>query len=128
MIIRLLESIGDNVIGYSVRTYDFLTFLFKCIGLMLLPVSYTKSSIDFLIKQIYLSSIKNIFSFVFFLHFFLGSIFIVLAISFAINFNLQDQIGDILVLFVINEFSPFFYYSFFYFYLYFSITGKNSKY
>lgn len=107
MIIRFLESIGDSVIGYSVRTYDFLIFLFKCIGLMLLPISYSKSSIDFLIKQIYLSSIKYIFSFIF-SALFLGSIFIVLAISFAINFSLQDQIGDILVLFVINEFSPFF--------------------
>lgn len=104
---KFLENIGDSVINYSIRTYDFLIFFFKCIGLIFLPSSYTKTSIEYLIKQIYLNSIKYIFYFIF-SALFLGSIFIVIAVSFAINFSLQDQIGNILVSFVINEFSPFF--------------------
>lgn len=102
-----VEDLGDAIIKYSVRTSDFLVFLFQCMRQMFLPSSYSRLSINFLIEQIYISSIKHIFSFVF-SAIFLGSILIGIAISFSINFNLQEQIGDLLVLFVINEFSPFF--------------------
>lgn len=107
LFVKFVENIGDRIIKYSLATYDFLTFLFKCIGNMFLLSNYGKSSRIFLIKQVYLSCLENLFSFIF-LAFFLGSIIIVIAISFAINFNLIDQIGDLLVLVVINEFSPFF--------------------
>lgn len=104
---NFVEGIGDRTIKYSLSTYDFLVFFIKCLGNLFLPSNYGRSSRIFLIKQIYLSSISNLFSFIF-LALFLGSILIVLAISFAINFSLVDQIGDLLVLIVINEFSPFF--------------------
>ncbi|PLY07038.1 MAG: hypothetical protein C0625_07535 [Arcobacter sp.] len=104
---KIVENIGDKVIIYSFATYDFLVFLFKCIGNIFLPSNYSKSSRIFLVKQIYLSSIENLFSFIF-LALFLGSIIIVIAISFAITFNLVDQMGDLLVLLIVNEFSPFF--------------------
>lgn len=105
--VGFIENIGENVINYSIRTYDFLRFLFKFIGQIFSIKSYSKKSREFLIEEIYLSSIRYLFSFIF-SALFLGSIFIVIAISFAINFNLIDQIGEILVLFVFNEFSPFF--------------------
>lgn len=104
---KLVENIGDKIIGYSLASYDFFIFLFQCIGNMFMPSNYSKSSRVFFVRQIYLSSIENLFSFVF-LALFLGPILIVIAISFAINFNLLEQIGDLLVLLVINEFSPFF--------------------
>jgi len=107
VLVEFIENIGDTVVTHSIRTYDFLLFLFKCIGQIFSLNSYSSSSIDFLIKQIYVSSIKHLFSFVF-LSLFLGSIFIVVAISFAMNFNLLEQIAELLVLFVFNEFSPFF--------------------
>lgn len=105
--VKFVENIGSRVINYSFATYDFLVFLLKCIGNMFLPSNYTKSSKIILIKQIYLSCIVNLFSFIF-SALFLGSVIIVIAITFAINFNLLDQIGDLLVLLIINEFSPFF--------------------
>lgn len=104
---NFVENIGDRMIKYSLSTYDFIIFFLKCLGNLFLLSNYSKSSRMFFVKQIYLSSIKNLYLFIF-LALFLGSILIVVAISFAINFNLIDQIGDLLVLFVINLFSPFF--------------------
>ena len=104
---EFIENIGDRVINYSIGTYSFIKFLFKCIAYIFLPSTYTKATRDFLIEQIYLASIKHLFLFISFA-LFLGSILIVIAISFALNFNLVEQIGDLLVIFVINEFSPFF--------------------
>lgn len=105
--VNFIEYVGDRVIKYSLFTYDFIIFLFKCFWNIFLPSNYCKSSRILFVKQIYLSAIENLFSFIF-LALFLGSILIVIAISFAINFSLVEQIGDLLVLFVINEFSPFF--------------------
>lgn len=107
LFIKFVENIGDRVIIYSLATYSFLVFLFRCLGNLFLLSNYNKASRISLFKQIYLSGIRNIFSFIF-LAVFLGSILIVIAISFAISFGLVEQIGDLLVLFVINEFSPFF--------------------
>lgn len=107
LFVKFVENIGDRVIKYSLATYDFLVFLFQCLGNMFILSNYGKSSRIILVKQVYLSSIENLFSFIF-SALFLGSILIVIAISFALSFNLIDQIGDLLVLLVINEFSPFF--------------------
>lgn len=104
---NFIEHIGDRVIKYSLWTYDFVIFLFQCIANLFLPSNYRKVSRVFFVKQIYLSSVENLYSFIF-LALLLGPILIVIAISFAINFNLLEQIGDLLVLLVINEFSPFF--------------------
>ncbi|WP_072681180.1 ABC transporter permease [Arcobacter sp. LA11] len=120
---NFVENVGNRVISYSLATYDFLVFFFKVIGNMFLPSNYGKSSRIFLVKQVYLSSIENLFSFIF-LALFLGSIIIVIAISFALNFNLIDQIGDLLVLLVINEFSPFFTTLFFMFVYSLSLAEK----
>ncbi len=105
--VKFIEYLGDRVIKYSLFTYDFIIFLFLCLWNIALPSNYGKASRIFFLKQIYLSAIKNLFSFIF-LAIFLGSILIVIAISFAINFNLIEEIGNLLVLLVINEFSPFF--------------------
>ncbi len=105
--VQFIENIGTIVVNSAVRTYDFLRFLFLFIGQIFSTKSYSKNSREFLIEQIYENSIKHLFSFVF-LALFLGSILIVIAISFAKSFGLQEQIGDLLVLFIVNEFSPFF--------------------
>ena len=121
-----IENIGSRVISSSLFTYDFFVFLFRCLGNMFLVRNYGKSSRIFLIKQIYLSSLENLFSFLF-LALFFGSILIVIAISFAINFNLVDQIGNLLVLLIINEFSPFFTTLFFMFVYTLSLAQKVSS-
>jgi ABC-type transporter Mla maintaining outer membrane lipid asymmetry permease subunit MlaE len=107
LFVQFIENLGEKVIRYSLGTYDFLLLLFQCISQIFSLKSYEKTARTFFIEQIYLSTIKHLFSFVLFA-IFLGSILIVIAISFAINFSLLDQIGDLLVLFVINVFSPFF--------------------
>lgn len=107
LLTQFIENIGSKVIRYSLGTCDFLLFLFLCIAEIFSFKSYNNKARAFFLEQIYESSVKNLLSFVFFA-IFLGSIFIVIAISFAINFNLLDQMGDLLVSFVINEFSPFF--------------------
>lgn len=123
-LLNFIESTGNRVIKYSLFTYDFIIFLFKCLRNIFLPSNYCKASRIFLIKQIYLSAIKNLFPFIF-LALFLGPIIIVIAISFAINFSLIEQIGDLLVLLVINEFSPFF--TTLFFILAYSLLLKKSR-
>ncbi len=124
LLIKFIENIGDRVINYSLFTYDFILFLFLCLWNIILPSNYSKASRIMFIKHIYLSAIENLLSFVF-LALFLGSILIVIAISFALNFNLVEQIGALLVSLIINEFSPFFT-SIFYIFTY-SLAIKEKK-
>lgn len=107
LFVQFIENLGDRVIRYSLGTYDFLRFLFQCIFQIFSFKSYEKKARAFFIEQIYASSVKHLFPFILFA-IFLGSVLIVIAITFAINFSLLDQIGDLLVLFVVNEFAPFF--------------------
>lgn len=123
---KFIEYIGDRVIKHSLFTYDFIIFLLLCLWNIVLLRNYGKSSRIFFIKQIYLSAIKNLFSFIF-LALFFGSILIVIAINFSIKFNLLGQIGDLLVLLLINEFSPFFTSLFFIFVYSLSIQDERSK-
>lgn len=123
---KFIEFIGDRVIKYSLFTYDFILFSFLCLANIFLPYNYAKASRISLVKQIYLSSIKNLFLFIF-LALVFGSVLIVIAITFSIKFNLIEQIGDLLVFLVINEFAPFFTSLFFIFVYSLSLQeGKKS--
>lgn len=107
MLVRFVENIGDSVIRFILETYGFIYFLFYCLVQIFLPKSYSKNSLAVLFEQIYLSSIKNLISFVF-LSLIFGSIIIVITIYLAIHYNLLEQFGELLVFFMINEFTPFF--------------------
>lgn len=107
MIGKTLENTGEKAIFSFQETYAFVLFISRLIFYTLHPKSYSKKSREYIIEQIYLSGVKKLPSFIF-LAFVLGSILILIAIIFAIKFSLVDEIGTLLVLFVVNEFSPMF--------------------
>lgn len=112
MIVQFIENIGDSVIRLILGTYSFMQFLLFCLKQMFTLSNYTKASKDFWIEQVYLSSLKNLFLFIF-LALLFGSIIIVITIYLAINFNILEQFGKLLVFLLINELTPIFTTAFF---------------
>jgi phospholipid/cholesterol/gamma-HCH transport system permease protein len=74
---------------------------------MLNPKSYNPAMMMVLTKQIYFTALGIIPLFIMMAAIF-GSIIIGIVISLATQYNLQEQIGSIIITFVIDEFSPFF--------------------
>ncbi len=107
MFLKLLENTGDKTILSFKEGFSFIFFIFESILNILNPFSYNKTMFKNLILEIYESSIKRFLSFLF-LAVVLGSILILIAIIFAMKFNLVEQIGVILISFIVNEFSPIF--------------------
>ncbi len=107
MFLKLLENTGDKTILSFKEGFSFIFFIFESIFNILNPFSYNKTMFKNLILEIYESSIRRFLSFLF-LAVVLGSILILIAIIFAMKFNLVEQIGVILISFIVNEFSPIF--------------------
>jgi phospholipid/cholesterol/gamma-HCH transport system permease protein len=107
MMIKLIERLGEKTVDYYIQAVGFIAFVFRSMAYALDSDSYTQDSRKYLIQQLYLGTVKILPSFVF-LALFLGSVFIVLAMMFAINFNLSEQIGRILVIVTVDEFAPLF--------------------
>lgn len=107
MILKFIENIGNKGIIYFMRTIDFFSFVIKITLYMFHLQTYSKKSINLLVEQIYLSSIKILPLFIF-IAFVLGSALIMISVVFAIHYNLQNQIGMLLVSFIFNEFAPLF--------------------
>lgn len=107
MIIKFIHKLGGKGIDYYIRTIDFISFVFRCLFYMFHPRSYGKIGMNTLVNQLYLSSV-NLLPLFILSALFLGSALIIIALVFAINYNLQEQIGTLLVSFVMNEFAPLF--------------------
>lgn len=107
MVLKYIESLGSRVLLNTSGIFSFLNFVFTNLYYIFNFKSYRKNSRDYLIEQIYSSGVSRLPAFLF-LSVVLGSILIVITIIFAIQFNLIDQIGFLLVIFVVNEFSPMF--------------------
>lgn len=107
MILRWTETLGDKVIQKILSLYTGLEFSILCFFHALNPWSYNKEMRESFVRQIYSMSITviPIFSFIAFLF---GSIVLGIVIATASKYNLQMQLGSIIVNFVINDFSPIF--------------------
>jgi len=107
MILNLIESVGDKTIKKIISLYKLQVFSFICLLHILQPSSYNATMKISLVKNIFHTSIRSlpIFSV---LALVLGSFIIGVVISMATKFNLQTQIGSIIISFVVNEFSPLF--------------------
>lgn len=105
--LKFLESIGDKAIGFYLSIYEALHFTSLCIIHMLQPKSYNPAMRMVLIKQIYFTAVGIIPLFITIAILF-GSVIIGVVIALATQYNLQSQIGSIIITFVLNEFSPFF--------------------
>jgi len=107
VILRFVESIGDKTINMVVEFLEATKFIFLCITHMLTPSSYNPAMRMVLTKQIYFTSVGILPLFSMMAMFF-GSIIIGIVIVLATQYNLEDNIGSIIINFVMDEFSPFF--------------------
>lgn len=107
MILGLIERVGDRTINTILSFYEAVKFTAVCIVYMLRPSSYSPAMIMVLTKQIYFTCVGIIPLFTTIALIF-GSIIIGAVILLATEYNLQDDIGSILITFVIDEFAPFF--------------------
>lgn len=107
MILRFVEGVGDKTINTLSSFYEALKFASLCIFHMLRPRSYNPAMRMVLTKQIYFTAVGIIPTFIM-MAFMFGSVIVGVVIALATEYNLQDQIGSILVTFVIDEFAPFF--------------------
>ncbi len=107
MILRFIENIGAKTISSISSLFEALKFTSLCIIHMLNPRSYNPAMRMVLTKQIYFTAVGIIVPFIM-MAFLFGSVIIGVVISLATEYSLQDQIGSIIITFVIDEFAPFF--------------------
>ena len=107
MILKFIEDVGDKTMGTFSSFYEALKFTFICLIHMVQPRSYNPAMRMVLTKQIYFTAVTIIPLFIM-MAFLFGSIIIGAVIALATEYFLQDQIGSIIITFVINEFAPFF--------------------
>ena len=107
MIIKFTENIGDKSIEFLYAIYEALKFTAICLIHMFNPNSYNPAMRMVLVKQIYFTAVTVLPLFIFMATLF-GSIVIGVVIMVATEYSLQDEIGSIIVAFVIDEFAPFF--------------------
>ncbi|MEA2091648.1 MAG: ABC transporter permease [Campylobacterota bacterium] len=107
MILRFIESIGDKTIYMISSLYEALKFTSICLIQMVQPSSYNPAMRMVLTKQIYFTAVGIIPLFTAMAILF-GSVIIGIVIALATEYSLQDEIGSIIITFVIDEFSPFF--------------------
>ena len=101
---RFINRVGYKTIGFTLTSYEVILFMSISILNILNPRHYNSYIYTRFITQIYQTSIKTIPHFIIVAAVF-GSTLIGLLIVLAANFNLQVQIGALIVTFVINEFA-----------------------
>jgi len=107
VVIKAIETIGEKSIKSVYSLYEVVHFSSICFIHMLNPKSYNPAMRMVLVKQIYFTAVGIIPLFISMAILF-GSIIIGAVILLASEYSLQDQIGSIIITFVVDEFSPFF--------------------
>lgn len=106
-LIKFTESIGDATLSFLDSLYEALHFSALCLIHLLQAKSYSPAMRMVLIKQIYFTAVRVLPLFIILASVF-GSVFVGVVIVLATKYNLQSEIGSILITFVLNEFAPFF--------------------
>ena len=104
MLSKFIHRVGDKTIQSMLSYYEVVLFMSISVFNILNPRNYNSHINTHLLTQIYQTSIKTIPHFILVAAVF-GSILIGLVIVVAANFNMQIQIGSLIVTFVINEFA-----------------------
>ncbi len=104
---KFIENIGDKTINSIILFYQILHFTVLSIFFILNYRNYNSKTVKSIVNFIYYIAISALPIFLIIASV-LGFVFFGIFISVATKFNLQTQIGFILVNFVVNEFSPLF--------------------
>ena len=107
MIIKFIENIGNMTIVMLYAIYEALKFTLLCLIHLVNPNSYNSAMRMVLVKQIYFTAVTILPVFIAMATLF-GSIIIGAVIMVATKYSLQNEIGSIIITFVIDEFAPFF--------------------
>ncbi len=104
--LRFLESIGDYVIRTFRYYLDLFTFSITCLLSIAHPKTYNPASRVIFVRQTYSTSLHLVPAFLI-LAIGLGTFLMGVITSVAMNYSLEDHIGEILVRFVLVELVPF---------------------
>ncbi|MDX1295089.1 MAG: ABC transporter permease [Sulfurimonadaceae bacterium] len=107
MMITAAEAVGDKTLYALYSVYEALHFTALCLVHIIKPGSYHAAMRTVMVKQIYFTAVQVLPMFIF-VGMIFGSVIIGYVVSLAIDYSLQEEIGTILVAFVMHEFAPFF--------------------
>lgn len=105
--LSFLESIGNATTQKAFSFYQAVRFSLSCLYHLILPSSYHSAARMVLVKQVYFTAVQILPLFIWMALLF-GSVFIGAIIVLAKQYGLQNEIGEILSVFVLDEFAPFF--------------------
>lgn len=105
MLLKLSEYTGEKTLHFFHNKSRFIQFVFTILFKIFSPACYNTAMKTVLVKQIYFTSVQILPIFIF-LGMLIGTLIIGILVSQAAEYNLLSEIGDILVYFIFNEFSP----------------------
>ncbi|PHR55615.1 MAG: ABC transporter permease [Arcobacter sp.] len=100
-----VQAIGLKTFKLFFIFKEALYFTFLCLFKLFSKNSYNSATRTILVKQIYFTSVQ-ILPMLFITGLVFGSVFIALIVHLALDYGLEDHIGNILIALVINEFAP----------------------
>jgi phospholipid/cholesterol/gamma-HCH transport system permease protein len=104
-LISTIETIGSSAIRLNSSFAEAFTFYYLLTKKTLSPFSYNKPIIREILRQIYLTSYKNIFS-VLFTSIIFGSLFVGVIMNTLKSYGLTDMTGDVVVKLFAVEIAP----------------------
>lgn len=107
MIVKTVENIGAKTISALQSIIGILSFTVLCIVGIFLPGSYNAAMRSVLIKQIYFTTVEILPLFIV-MSLLFGTVVIGVVVALAVEYGLQEEIGTIIIKFVVDEFAPFF--------------------
>jgi phospholipid/cholesterol/gamma-HCH transport system permease protein len=107
LILGTIESVGAMTVSFFYSIYEALHFGVLCLMHAISPRSYHPAMRTVLVKQIYFTAVQILPLFIF-IGMFFGSVIIGYVVSLAVDYSLEEEIGTILVSFVMHEFAPLF--------------------
>jgi len=107
VLVGFFENLGEKSINSLTSTLEVIKFTLICLLHIFRPSSYNPAMKMVLMKQIYFTAIGIIPLFLL-LAFMFGSVIIGVVIYLATEYSLQEEIGSIIITFVVDEFAPFF--------------------
>lgn len=105
--LTIFEIIGQKTLKQALTFYKVVRFSLNCLHALIHPASYHPAARSVLIKQIYFTAVQILPLFIWMALLF-GSAFIGAIIVLAKQYGLQHEIGEILSVFILDEFAPFF--------------------
>lgn len=100
-----IQNIGLKTFNLFFTFKEALYFTFLCLFKLFYKRSYNSATQIILLKQIYFTAVQ-VLPILFITGVVFGTVFIALIVHLALDYGLEDHIGNILIALVLNEFAP----------------------